>query len=157
MPTQHVRHCYLSRFLKAYRRLAIMLFLTASTFMPSPCLNHYARVVRNCSRTVNVLHTSASVPRIPILPLMRKRNLYELTQDDINEIVTLRLQHEVFRFAQGNFYLGNKNKMNFILYCSRLFVTLALPKLLALGKAKEKQVFLLLFSRFFVTLPQNSR
>ena len=71
---------------------------------------------------MNVLHTSASVPRIPILPLMRKRNLYELTQDDINEIVTL-----------------------------------ALPKLLALGKAKEKQVFLLLFSRFFVTLPQNSR
>jgi hypothetical protein len=29
---------------------------------------------------------------------------------------------------------------------------LALPKLLALGKAKEKQVFLLFSSRFFVTL-----
>jgi len=38
------------------------------------------------------------------------------------------------------------------LFFSRFSVTLALPKLLALGKAKEKHVFLLLFSRFSVTL-----
>ena len=46
-----------------------------------------------------------------------------------------------------------KNKTNeFVLFFSRFSVTLALPKLLALGKAKEKHVFLLLFSRFSVTL-----
>ena len=34
-------------------------------------------------------------------------------------------------------------------------VTLASPKFLALGNAKEKQVFLLHFTRYFVTLPRN--
>ena len=52
----------------------------------------------------------------------------------------------------------------FLLYFTRLFVTLASPKFLdkpseskfrvqTLGKAKEKRIFLLLFSRLFVTLP----
>ena len=50
-----------------------------------------------------------------------------------------------------------KNKTNtFVLFFSRFFVTLALPKLLALGKAKEKHVFILLFSRFSVTLHTKS-
>jgi hypothetical protein len=35
---------------------------------------------------------------------------------------------------------------------TRLFVTLASPKLLALGKEKRKMLFLLLFARLFVTL-----
>jgi len=52
------------------------------------------------------------------------------------------------------FRYGKKRK-GFLLYCSRLFVTLASPKFLALGNAKEKQVFLLHFTRYFVTLPRN--
>ena len=41
------------------------------------------------------------------------------------------------------------------LYVFRMFfVTLASPKLLALGQAKEKSLFLLLDTRFFVTLPR---
>ena len=35
---------------------------------------------------------------------------------------------------------------------SRFFVTLASPKLRALGKSKRKHVFSLIFSRFYVTL-----
>ena len=50
----------------------------------------------------------------------------------------------------------SKKRKEFLLFCSRLFVTLALPKLLALGSTKEKHAFLLHFSRFFVTLQPNS-
>jgi len=50
---------------------------------------------------------------------------------------------------------SRQKRKGFLLYCSRLFVTLASPKFLALGNAKEKQVFLLHFTRYFVTLPRN--
>ena len=46
-----------------------------------------------------------------------------------------------------------KEKRAFLLHFYRFFVTLAPPKLLALGNEKEKCLFLFHFSRFFVTLP----
>ena len=48
---------------------------------------------------------------------------------------------------------AKKKRISFVLLPT--FVTLASPKFLALGNAKEKQVFLLHFTRYFVTLPRN--
>jgi hypothetical protein len=48
-----------------------------------------------------------------------------------------------------------KEKHVFLLFFARLFVPLALPKVLSLGRTKEKHVFLLFFARLFVPLQQN--
>ncbi len=50
-------------------------------------------------------------------------------------------------------YNAGIKKEKFLLHFTRLFVTLASPKLLSLGNAKEKRKFLLHCSRLFVTLP----
>jgi len=43
---------------------------------------------------------------------------------------TLPLRGELFRFAQGNFSALGKKRNEFLLFCARFFVTLALPNLL---------------------------
>ena len=54
------------------------------------------------------------------------------------------------------FYFGTaKKKKNFPLFCSRLFVTLALPKLLALGNEK-KDCFPFAFLSFFRNFADKS-
>ncbi len=59
-------------------------------------------------------------------------------------------------FSKGRFLYAlalpkNKNKSAFILYCARLFVPLASPKILSFG-IKNKSIFILYFAHLFVPL-----